>query len=204
MTREIDIPDNIINLGGNGAIHSPAYSNKVKAYQKSKVALLGAYLEDKITANLLVRLTKTFHDIELDQNFVKGMLENQYMVEYMSENHDVNVSGIEKQLRLLIKELEVTPAFDNPWDDLNIVKSINAHFKTNTFVRKFYRRHYRRDDLIQFLNTEISYYNENVLEDVPKIEGLTELREILSLAAEIEVSDDPLPVYEELAGILVF
>lgn len=181
---------------GSSALRG-GYSKRRRKYDKSKAEMLDDYINGSITSDLFLRLSKDSYGIEMDEAYVKGMINNHFMVDYLSERHSATNEMVEYRLRQLIKEIDETPIYANPWDDLNIVKEVSSHFRENTYIRKFYRRHYTDPTLIDLINNEIL-----VLSDEAKIEGLEELRNILSLAADIAVSEDPLPIYNNLLDAL--
>jgi hypothetical protein len=181
---------------GNSALRG-SHSIRRNKYDKSKNEMLDDYFKGHITSDLFLRLCNDIHNIEMNELYVKGMVNNHFMMDYLSEKHDMPTVAVEVKFRALIKEIDETPIYDNPWDNLNIVKEINAHFRSNAYIRKFYRREYRNIDLIDLINNEIA-----VLTDETKIEGLEELRTILGLAADIEVSENPEPIYNTLIDAL--
>ena len=189
-------------IAGGGEDTSPlefGYTERAAIYNANKSILLDAYVEGRITSNLFLRICKNAHDIVMDEDYVKHMINNDFMMDYLSDRHSIDLNTLELKLRELIKEINETPIYNNPWEGLDIVKEVNAHFRDNAYIRKFYRRHYKNENLITLINNEIV-----VLTDEDRVAGLEELRTILSLAADIEVSTDPEPIYNELNTILQF
>lgn len=189
----------------NNILNSPQNSStkdRLELYGENKIALLDAYLKGSITADLFIRLAYNLHGISLDEKYIKDWLNNHYMMEYIVDVHETSLSHVENQFRKLLKEIAISVILNNPWELFSVKQAVNDHFSDNTYVKKFYRKNYTKDNFIQIINQEILTFNPSIPEEQEKIDGLEELKDILEIVADMEVSDSPGDEWEDLQNIL--
>ena len=150
-----------------------------RASEKSKYSLLNNYLKGKISTKDFVDENNRMYSNPITKDDIKNIIKSDWMKEYLMNSHKIN----ENMLREKLKELLTYVKEAMPFVEVKYAKTfdINVKFKDDAYVRKFYKKHKGKDNLLELIDEEIMWLERDLKRDgVPeRISGLKELGKTL-------------------------
>jgi hypothetical protein len=150
-----------------------------RANKKSKFSLLDNYLKSKISTKAFYEENNRMYSNPITKDDIKSIIKSKWVIEYMVNSHKIN----ENMLREKLKELLTYVKEAMPFVEVKYAKTfdINVKFKDDAYVRKFYKKHKGKDNLLELIDEEIMWLERDLKRDgVPeRILGLKELSKTL-------------------------
>lgn len=130
----------------------------VREKVKSEKDLLGDYIKGKINANEYLRLKKEMFGSGVDYTEVKVILKNQFALEQLKDSYMISVETLRDKFKRLLLKL-TPPTKEKP---LPTPREVMVEFKNNPWIRKFYKKHRTKSNLISFIHSEMVWLKKNI------------------------------------------
>ena len=143
---------------------------------KPKYTLLDNYLKSKLKPH---QYYKSLDGEIVNKNDIKAILKSKWIIEYLADSHKMNKDMLMERLKELLTYVKEMM----PFTEVKYAKTydINIKFKDDAYVRKFYKKHKGKDNLLELIDEEIMWLERDMKrEGVPqRIDGLKELKSTL-------------------------
>jgi hypothetical protein len=125
---------------------------------KSEKDLLGDYIRGKINTNQYIELRKVLFGNEVDYTEIKVILKNQFALEQLKDSYMITIDTLRDKLKRLMLKL-TPPKTDKP---LPTPRVVMVEFKNNPWIRKFYKKHRHKPNLLEFIHSEMIWLKKNI------------------------------------------
>jgi len=130
----------------------------VRVKVKSEKDLLGDYVRGKINANEYLKSKKEMFGSEVEYEEIKVILKNKFALEQLKDFYKISVDMLRDKFKRLLLKL-TPPKKEKP---LPTPREVMVEFKNNPWIRKFYKKHRIKPNLIEFIHSEMLWLKKNL------------------------------------------